>query len=328
MSPIAFDFDFTPNYGAAVELEPGLRRVVAKNPNRFTFRGTGTYIIGTTSVAVIDPGPAIDSHFDALIAAIGDAQVSHILITHTHRDHSPLSARLQDATGAATYGFGPHGDVPHADADDQIDFGVIEEADADDNQDEQEDETQSEHADGGYDDQFVPDVAVRHGDIIVGEGWSMDCVHTPGHTSNHICFGWRETHELFSGDHVMGWSTSVISPPDGDMATYMASLELLLDRDDTVYWPTHGNPIRNPHEHVRAFIAHRQGREAAIVDLIGSGTTSIEAIVRSMYTQVHPKLYGAAARSVHAHIVHLVENHVVTSASGQNRLTDRYSLAT
>ena len=326
MSSIAFDFDFTPDYGVPVELEPGLRRVVAKNPNRFTFRGTGTYIVGTTSVAIIDPGPAIDSHFDALMDTIGGADVSHILITHTHRDHSLLAARVHDATGAPTIGFGPHGDVPPGDPDDQIDFGEVE--DDDQEPDEQEDETQNEHADGGYDDQFVPDVAVRHGDIIVGDGWSMDCVHTPGHTSNHICFGWRERKALFSGDHVMGWSTSVISPPDGDMATYMASLELLLHRDDNVYWPTHGNPIRNPRDHVRAFISHRQAREAAIVELIKSGTTSIEQMVRSMYTQVHPKLYGAAARSVHAHIVHLVENGLLTSASGKNRLTDPYTLAT
>lgn len=327
MSSIAFDLDFTPEYGTAVELAPGLKRVVAKNPNRFTFRGTGTYIVGTTSVAVIDPGPAIDSHFDALMEALGDATVSHILITHTHSDHSPLSARLRDATGAPTFGYGPHGDVPASDPHDQIDFGLVEEDD-DDASDTQADESQREHADGGYDDAFVPDVALRHGDIVMGDGWSMDCVHTPGHTSNHICFGWRESGALFSGDHVMGWSTSVISPPDGDMATYIASLELLLDRNDDVYWPTHGNPIKNPHEHVRAFIAHRSGREAAIVELITGGTTSIEHMVRTMYTHVHPKLYSAAARSVHAHLVHLVECGTIVSASGTNRLTDQYLLTT
>ena len=324
MSSISFDLDFAPEYATPDEVAPGLRRVVAKNPNRFTFRGTGTFIVGTKSLAIIDPGPAIDSHFDALMSTIGDATVSHILVTHTHRDHSPLSARLKDATGAPTFGYGPHGDVPPNDPEDQIDFGDVEDDDQDSN--EQEDESQSEHADGGYDDEFVPDVFVRHGDVLVGDGWTMDCVHTPGHTSNHVCFGWRESNALFSGDHVMGWSTSVISPPDGDMATYMASLEVLLDRTDEVYWPTHGNPITDPHEYVRAFIAHRQGREAAIVELIGSGTTSIEQMVLAMYTQVHPKLYSAAARSVHAHIVHLTENGRVASASGQNRLTDQYSL--
>ena len=155
----------------------------------------------------------------------------------------------------------------------------------------------------------------------------MDCVHTPGHTSNHVCFGWREAHALFSGDHVMGWSTSVISPPDGEMATYLASLELLLDRSDEIYWPTHGNPIRAPHDHVRAFITHRNGREAKILELLGSGTTSIEELVRTMYTTVHPKLYSAAARSVHAHLVHLIATGKVSSASHTARLTDSYTIS-
>ena len=324
MSPISFDLDVDVEYGTVVEVAPGLRRVVAQNPNRFTFKGTGTYLIGERDLAVVDPGPIIDDHFDALMAAIGDATVSHILITHTHRDHSPLTPRLKDATGAVTYGYGPHGDVPPSDPDDQIDFGVV--AEEEDLSDTPEDKTQSEHADGGYDADFVPDVAIRHGDVLVGDGWTIDCVHTPGHTSNHMCFGWREAAALFSGDHVMGWSTSVISPPDGDMATYMASLQLLLDRPDEVYWPTHGNPIRDPHAHVRAFIEHREGRERAIVGHITDGLTDIESMVRTMYTDVHPKLYNAAARSVHAHLVHLVERGEVAASTPACRLTDTYTI--
>ncbi len=328
MSPIAFDLDVDVTPGVCEVVAPGLRRIVANNPSRFTFKGTGTYLVGRPggtakdAIAVVDPGPDLDDHFDALNIAIGDRPVSHILVTHTHNDHSPLSRRLAEQTGAVIYGQGPHGAVPEPDPEDQIDFGVVpEESDLDAPA---EDESQRSHTDGGYDASFVPDVAVRHGDVLVGDGWTIDCVHTPGHTSNHMCYGWRETAALFSGDHVMGWSTSVISPPDGDMATYLASLELLLDRQDTTYWPTHGNPITNPHEHVRGFIEHRRGREVAIVELLGSGITTIEQLVRTMYTQVHPKLYSAAARSVHAHLVHLIAMGRVVPATPAARLTDEY----
>ena len=337
MAPITFDLDFEVDYGRVDEVAPGLRRVVANNPSRFTFRGTGTYIFGSGnlgsgnlgsepagSLAVVDPGPDLSSHLDALTDAIGDSRLTHIFVTHTHNDHSPLARRLSELTGAVTYGFGPHGDVPPPDPEDRIDFGPDQlgsEGDAahDDGRE------RTEHHDGGFDAEFTPDVLVRHGDVIVGDGWTIDCIHTPGHTSNHMCFGWREQRALFSGDHVMGWSTSVIGPPDGQMATYLASLELLLDRDYEVYWPTHGHPIRNPREHVAAFIEHRKAREEAIVGHLGRGVSTVEQLVREIYQHVSPKLYPAAASSVHAHLIHLVAMGRAASSTDRVRLTDTYS---
>ena len=215
--PFRRDLDF--EYGRVDEVGPGIRRVIANNPSAFTFAGTGTYILGRGEVAVIDPGPKDPAHIDALLAATAGEQITHILVTHTHMDHSPGCALLKAHCDAPTYGFGPHG------------AGKAEEG------------VQVEE---GGDMDFEPDVLVRDGDLIEGGSFSVECVYTPGHTSNHLCFAHRESKALFSGDHVMGWSTSVISPPDGDMAAYMASLEKLLDRDDTVYWPTHGPSIDDP----------------------------------------------------------------------------------
>jgi len=335
MAPIAFDLEFEVEYGRADRVAPDLRRVVANNPSRFTFRGTGTYILGADtagSLAVVDPGPDLTSHLDALMETIGESRVSHIFVTHTHNDHSPLARRLCELTGALTYGFGPHAAVPSPDPDDRIEFEQDSNASASDPADvaiqtDTSDPTEPEHHDGGFDAEFTPDVFVRHGDVIVGDGWTIDCVHTPGHTSNHMCFGWREQRGLFCGDHVMGWSTSVIGPPDGDMATYMASLELLLHRDDLVYWPTHGHPIKNPHEHVVSFIEHRKAREEAIVEHLERGTTSVKQLVLEIYQHVSPKLYPAAASSVHAHLIHLVAIVRVKASTEKTRLTDSYSPA-
>ncbi|MDE1173320.1 MAG: MBL fold metallo-hydrolase [Parvibaculaceae bacterium] len=264
-------------YGRADRLTPLIRRVIANNPGGFTYTGTGTYIVGNGNVAVIDPGPMLDAHLDAILKAVEGETVSHILITHTHADHSPLAAPLKALTGAKTYGFGPHGSGHPGEA-------VEEDGDM----------------------EFAPDVTLRHGDIVAGDGWTMEAVHTPGHTSNHLCFALLEEQALFSGDHVMGWSTSVVSPPDGDMKAYMASLRLLLDRDDAIYWPTHGPAITAPRPHVEAFIAHRQDRERQILEQLAAGRSHIAEMVPVMYAAVDKRLYPAAARSVLAHMQHMV----------------------
>jgi glyoxylase-like metal-dependent hydrolase (beta-lactamase superfamily II) len=271
--------------GQCVAVSPLIRRVVAPNPGAFTFHGTGTYIVGHGKVAVIDPGPMIGHHLDALTAALDGETVTHILVTHTHIDHSPLARPLQGRTGAAIWGCGPHGSGRH-------ERGVEVEA--------------------GGDRAFAPDRQMEHGDVAEGAGWTLTAVHTPGHTSNHLCFALAEEKALFSGDHVMGWSTSVISPPDGDMHAYMASLDLLLSRDDAVYWPTHGGPVRDPLPFVRAFIAHRREREAAILACIRDGVGRIADMVPRIYgSSIPAKLYPAAARSVFAHVIDLAERAVI-----------------
>jgi glyoxylase-like metal-dependent hydrolase (beta-lactamase superfamily II) len=262
-----------------------IRRIVARNPSPFTFRGTGTYVVGIGEVAVIDPGPDLPEHVEALLAGLSGERVTDILITHTHRDHSPAAQALKTATGAPTYGFGPHAGGQRGDT-------AVEEG-------------------GDWD--FVPDVTLKDGDQIAGHGWRFEAVHTPGHTSNHLCFALPASGVLFSGDHVMGWSTSVIAPPDGDMAAYLASLDKLLHRRDAVYWPTHGPAITEPQQHVRAFIAHRREREAGILDCLRAGVGRIDTIVERLYVGLQPGLRRAAGRSVHAHLIDLVTRGIVES---------------
>ncbi len=293
-SPI-FDRSFTPHYGETVTLSPLVRRIVAPNASAFTFHGTGTYILGHGEVAVIDPGPLRQDHLTALMRALGGEQVSAILITHTHLDHSPLAEPLKRATGAPTYGFGPHGGR---------DAIQVEE---------------------GADRDFVPDIVLTDGGTVSGSGWTVDAVHTPGHTSNHLCFGLREEKALFSGDHVMGWSTSVISPPDGDMAAYIASLRKLLVRDDALYYPTHGNPIRDPKRHVESFIAHRLDREEQIFACLDSGLSRIADMVPAMYRDVPQNLHPAAARSVLAHLIQMVAERRIACDEDEPGLRSRYS---
>jgi glyoxylase-like metal-dependent hydrolase (beta-lactamase superfamily II) len=290
-------------YGAAEEITPLIRRVVAKNPSPFTYKGTGTYIVGHGRVAVIDPGPDITAHVAALLKALEGETVSHILVTHTHLDHSPAAAALKEATGAETYGFGPHGSGRAEDAS-GVGGAVVEE---------------------GGDHAFVPDRVLRDGDTVEGPGWHLAAVHTPGHTSNHLCFALAAERALFSGDHVMGWSTSVIAPPDGDMAAYMRSLAKLLGRNDAVYWPTHGPAIPDPKPFVRAFIAHRHERAQAITAALAQGDEGIPAIVERVYVGLDPRLKGAAARSVLAHLIELVETGKVAS-EGPPTLGARYRL--
>ena len=293
--PLLREFSF--EYGRLESVAPGLRRIVARNPSPFTFRGTGTYVVGTGEVAVIDPGPDDPAHVEALLAGLGRERVTHILVTHTHRDHSPAAKALKEETGAPSYGFGPHAGGKRGEA------GPEEGGDWD----------------------FVPDIRVADGERIAGPGWSFEAVHTPGHTSNHLCFALEGSGILFSGDHVMGWSTSVIAPPDGDMAAYMASLDKLLRREDAVYWPTHGPAITAPQPHVRAFIAHRREREAGILDCLRAGVSDIDAIVERLYVGLQPGLRRAAGRSVHAHLLDLHARGVVT-ADGPPTLTAHYHL--
>ena len=292
---IPFRREFSFEYGRLERVAPGIRRIVARNPGPFTFRGTGTYVVGDGEVAVIDPGPDLDEHVAALLAGLAGEQITHILITHTHRDHSPAAAAVKAATGAPTWGFGPHAGGRRGDP-------AVEEG-------------------GDWD--FAPDVTVRDGDAIAGKGWRFEAVHTPGHTSNHLCFALPESGVLFSGDHVMGWSTSVIAPPDGDMSAYMASLDKLLGRRDAVYWPTHGPAITEPQDHVRAFIAHRREREAGILECLDAGAERIEAIVDKLYLGLEPGLRRAAGRSVHAHLLDLAARGIVDS-DGPATIEARY----
>lgn len=277
--PYVRDLKF--EYGVCEQLSPNIRRVIARNPSPFTYTGTGTYILGHDKVAVIDPGPDDREHVDALLQAIQGEEVESVLITHTHNDHSPATKPLLDHCHARTYGFGPHGAGKKTE-----DHVVVEE---------------------GGDMNFMPDESVRQGDTIDVNGLEIECVYTPGHTSNHVCFRLKAENVLFTGDHVMGWSTSVISPPDGDMASYMSSLQLLLDSPDEAYWPTHGPMISKPHEHVRAFVSHRLEREQQIVDQLKAGRHRIRDMVPDMYRDVDSRLHGAAARSVYAAALYMVQ---------------------
>ena len=294
---IPYRRDIALEYAVLEPVAPGIRRIVARNPGPFTYKGTGTYVVGQGEVAVIDPGPDLAEHIDALLAGLGDEQVTHILITHTHRDHSPAAQAVKAATGAPTYGFGPHAGGLRG-------------------------EPGSEEG-GDWD--FVPDIVIHDGGEIGGKGWRFEAVHTPGHTSNHLCFALTDSGILFSGDHVMGWSTSVIAPPDGDMAAYMASLDKLLPRRDRTYWPTHGPAITEPDRHVRAFIAHRREREAGIVECLKSGSETIDAIVERLYAGLNPSLRRAAGRSVLAHLLDLIGRDIAAS-DGPPGLEARFRL--
>ena len=296
--PFTYQFDYA--YGELQTLTPFIRRIIANNPSGFTFRGTGTYVIGHGDVAVIDPGPLMDDHIEALKNNLKDERVTHILITHTHMDHSPAAEPLKKYWGAKTYGYGAHGAG-------KLEAGVqVEE---------------------GGDMSFRPDVIVRDGDVIEGNGWTMECVYTPGHTSNHMCYALKEEKALFTGDHVMGWSTSVISPPDGDMTQYMNSLALLLERDDEIYWPTHGTCIKDVKTYVRAFIDHRLERESQILDCLGQGYQKIADMVPVMYTETDPRMYGAAARSVLAAMMRLVDTGRVQCDDSPPTLESNYRVS-
>jgi glyoxylase-like metal-dependent hydrolase (beta-lactamase superfamily II) len=323
--PIPYVRDLDVSYGAVDQVSPLIRRVVAENPSRFTYLGTGTYIVGRGEVAVIDAGPAMDVHVDAILAALdADERVTHLVVTHTHTDHSPAAALVRERTDAPTYGFGPHGQVPADDPTDRVVFG---DPDADGESDKNGGGAASSHTlREGADTAFVPDVVVSAGDVISGPGWTLEAVHTPGHTSNHLCYALAEERALFTGDHVMGWSTSVIGPPDGSLAQYLASLRLLLGRSDDVYWPTHGPPITDPPALVHAYLAHREERTEQILAALAAGASMLSEIVPIIYTDVPKQLWRAAAASSYAHLLQLVEEGKVVS-DGPARRTASYSLA-
>jgi glyoxylase-like metal-dependent hydrolase (beta-lactamase superfamily II) len=269
-------------------LEPGVLRLTANNPSPFTNTGTQSYVVGTRDVAVIDPGPAGDTeHLGVLIAAVAGRPLVAILCTHTHRDHSPLARDLKAAIGAPIVGCAP---LALADG--------------------------SPRADASFDHDYAPDRVLHDGESVVGHGWTLTALATPGHTSNHLCFALPETGALFSGDHVMGWSTSIVSPPDGDMGDYMASLDKLLGREDRVYYPGHGPQVDNPRRLVRGMMGHRKSREGAILRLVAGGQGDLGAIVRAMYAGLDPRMHAAAERSVLAHLLDLRRRGLVTGEEG------------
>src|SRR5437868_2959951 len=285
MTVIPYVRDLDVEYGRVDHVSPLLRRVVADNPSKFTYLGTGTYLVGHGDVAVVDPGLRIDAHVDAIVAALEPGErITHLFVTHTHSDHSPATAPLQERTGAPSYGFGPHGAVPSDDPADRIVFGDPEaDGEPKDSNDNGEEPTSLKTLREGADTAFTPDVVLGHGDVVAGPGWTMEAVHTPGHTSNHLCYALAEERVLFSGDHVMGWSTSVITPPDGDLGAFLASLRLLLGRDDTSYWPTHGPQITEPKAHVQAYLDHREERTAQVLAALAAGPATVVEIVPRIY---------------------------------------------
>ncbi|MGO4168080.1 MBL fold metallo-hydrolase [Novosphingobium sp. YAF33] len=286
--------DIDKPYAEAERIAPLVRRVLARNPSPFTYTGTQTYIVGDgADVAVIDPGPAEDEHIAAILSAVGEARIAAICCTHTHRDHSPAAAPLQALTGAPVVGCAAltlEDDGPRADA--------------------------------AFDPDYRPDRVLHDGETIGGDGWTLEAVATPGHTSNHVCFALPETGAMFTGDHVMGWSTSVVSPPDGDMTDYLASLQKLYEREqDSVYFPAHGPAVEKPRQLVRGMIGHRRQRERQILKQIEADHGTVAAMVPQMYKGVDKRLWPAAGRSVLAHLLDLERRSLVT------RHDDGWSLA-
>jgi glyoxylase-like metal-dependent hydrolase (beta-lactamase superfamily II) len=286
-SRLRFNRDFSAPYGVAEPLSPLVARVLAPNPGPFTFRGTGVHLVGARgSVAVIDPGPDLPGHVEALKRAIGARRLSHILITHTHRDHSPAAAALKAWSGAKTYAMAAAPQGSHADA-------------------------RQAAVDEAHDHDFVPDEVVGDGQAVMGEGFTLTCVATPGHTAGHMAYALEQEGALFCGDHVMGWSTSVIAPPDGTMGAYMASLEKLIGRRDRVLYPTHGAPVGAPHAFLTSLLAHRRMREAQVLAAWREGARDAGRIAARLYPDVAPVLRAAAAVQVRAHLAHLAQQGLV-----------------
>jgi glyoxylase-like metal-dependent hydrolase (beta-lactamase superfamily II) len=296
---LAFERDFSSPAGACARLSPLVRRVVADNPGPVTFTGTCTYVVGRGTVAVIDPGPDDPAHVEALLRAIGGETVSHILVTHTHKDHSPAARALKAATGALVVGCAPH-HAARALADGES--NVLE---------------------GSNDHLYAPDLVMREGDAVDGPGWTLAAVETPGHTANHLAFAFPEESALFSGDHVMAWSTTFVGPPDGSMSDYMASLEKVRGRGETLHWPGHGGPVREPVRFVRALLHHRRQREASILGRLAAGDRTIREMIPAIYQGLAPALHGAAALNVLAHLEDLVARGLATS-DGPPTLESRY----
>lgn len=279
-----FRTEFKPHHGEAVPVAKDILRVTAPNSGPFTFHGTNSYIIGSSSLAVIDPGPDDKAHLDALLEAIGKRPVTHIAVTHTHMDHSPLARKLAKITGSIIVAEGTHRAAR--------DLHIGEQ----------------NPLDAAADRDFEPDMTTRHGDLVSGEDWTLEAIYTPGHTANHMAYALQNRNILFSGDHVMGWATSIVAPPDGSMSDYMTSLDRLADRDEGTYLPGHGGRLDKAREFTRALRAHRRMRESAILSRIRRGDRTIPEIVAVIYKETDPRLHGAAALSVMAHLEDLVSS--------------------
>jgi len=299
--PFVKDFEFS--YGVPAALSPLIRRVIAQNPGPFTFTGSGTYILGREGgqdLAVIDPGPNDPPHLDAIMRAIGRGKASRVFVTHTHSDHCGGARAFATAAGAPIYAFGPHPEKDPVHAAPALDEGA--------------------------DFSFAPDRTIADGDLFEGEGWTLEAVATPGHLSNHFCFALQEEKALFTGDHIMGWSTTVVAPPEGHMGQYLDSLEKLLARDDRIYYPTHGAPVTDPQRFVRAIRAHRRLRDGQILDQLARGRARIADLVPAIYSDIDKRLHGAAALNVFAHLIRLVEIGAVAT-DGAPTMRSAYRLA-
>jgi glyoxylase-like metal-dependent hydrolase (beta-lactamase superfamily II) len=299
---VPFDKSYDLKPDEVREVAPLVRAIPANNPGPFTFKGTNSYIIGRGKVAILDPGPDDDVHVAALLDAVRGETVTHIFVTHTHRDHSPAVPKIKAATGATVYAEGPHrlarplhtGETRRLDASADMDFR--------------------------------PDVALADGDVVAGDGWTMTGLTTPGHTANHMAFVLKESELVFSGDHVMAWSTTIVAPPDGAMSDYMASLDKLAARPEPVYLPGHGGPVRDAQRFVRHLITHRQGRVASILHRLGKGAADIPTIVKAVYIGLDPRLTGAAALSTLAHLEEMTARGLVAT-DGPASITGTYRLA-
>jgi glyoxylase-like metal-dependent hydrolase (beta-lactamase superfamily II) len=293
-------FDLVPGRTAAVA--PGVRALVANNPGPFTFKGTVSYLVGRGKVAIVDPGPDDDSHIAALLAAVRGETVTGIFVTHTHRDHSPAVPKVKAATGATVYAEGPHrlarplhvGEVPRLDASADMDFR--------------------------------PEIALVDGATVADDGWTIEAITTPGHTANHMAYALKEASLIFSGDHVMAWSTPIVAPPDGAMSDYVASLEKLGRRSEAIYLPGHGGPVRDAPGFVQSYLRHRHGREASILRRLAKGAADIPTLVRAIYIGLDPRLVGAAGLSVLAHLEDLVARGLVATV-GTPSIGGTYRLA-
>jgi glyoxylase-like metal-dependent hydrolase (beta-lactamase superfamily II) len=294
------EFELVPGRPAAVA--PGVRAIVANNPSPFTFKGTVSYIIGRGKVAIVDPGPDDDAHIAALLDAVRGETVSHIFVTHTHRDHSPAVPKVKAATGATVYAQGPHRLAR------PLHIGEMRKLDASADMD------------------FRPDVALADGEVVSGDGWTIEAITTPGHTANHMSFAFEEADLIFAGDHIMGWSTTIVAPPDGAMSDYMASLHKLARRNEPLYLSGHGMPIKDAPRFVQHLIRHRQAREASILHRLHKGAADIPTIVRAVYIGLDPRLAGAAALSVLAHLEDMVARGDIAT-DGPPSMTGTYRLA-
>ncbi len=300
---LSFNTEFDPQYGRAVDIVPGVQRITAPNPGPYTFRGTNTYLIGQQSLAIVDPGPDSEPHFDAILSALGGRRIEAILLTHSHLDHTPLTDRLKRQTGAPVYAVGPHKPYRALTT------------------------TETELLGRSADLAFLPDHNLASGALIEGPDWQLETVLTPGHTANHAAFAIGGTELLISGDHVMGWSTTVVAPPDGSMADYLRSLDVLLARRENLYLPGHGGKIPKAHAYVKGLKTHRIMRERAILEQVSKGLDSISQIVSILYRTVPEKLHGAAAMTVLAHLESLIEAGKVDCVDAEVTLASRFVAA-